>query len=225
LFFFHRHSYSVICVIAPAVLLSGCSGSKTVGYQGYVEGDYVNVASPLAGRLEKLLVQRGQTVEAKAPLFALDIEQELSAKQQADEQLNAAQAQLADLNVGRRKPEVAVSQAQLAQARAALVQATLQLEREEAQFDAGGIPRGQLEDSRANQTIKAARVRELEGQLDVTRLPGRERPDPRPEGPGGGGARRAEPGGLAAGPEAAAAGQAGTGLRHALPRRRVGGRR
>jgi HlyD family secretion protein len=32
----------------------------------------------------------------------------------------------------------------------------------------------QLEDSRANQAIKAARVKELEGQLDVTRLPARE---------------------------------------------------
>jgi len=174
LLFLHRYTYRAIGAIVPIVLLCGCSGSKTVGYQGYVEGDYVNVASPMAGRLERLLVQRGQTVAAKAPLFALDTELELAAKQQADEQFNAAQAQLADLKLGRRKPEVAVTQAQLAQAKAALVQATLQLRREEAQFDAGGIPRGQLDDSRANEAIKAARVRELEGQLDVTRLPARE---------------------------------------------------
>jgi HlyD family secretion protein len=157
-----------------AALLAGCSGSRTAGYQGYVEGEYVNVASPIAGRLDKLSVQRGQTVEAKAPLFSLEAEQEVAAKQQADEQFNAAQAQLADLKTGRRKPEVAVTQAQLAQAKAALQQAVLQLRRDEGQFDAGGIARGQLEDSRANEAIKAARVRELEGQLDVTRLPARE---------------------------------------------------
>jgi HlyD family secretion protein len=157
-----------------AVLLAACSGEKSSAYQGYVEGEYVNVASAVAGRLDKLLVQRGQTVEAKAPLFRLETEQELAAKQQTDEQLNAAQAQLADLKLGRRQPEVAVTQAQLAQAEAALEQATLQLRRDEAQFDAGGIAKAQLEDSRANQAIKAARVRELSGQLDVTRLPARE---------------------------------------------------
>jgi HlyD family secretion protein len=157
-----------------AIWLTACSGEKSSAYQGYVEGEYVNVASPVAGRLDKLLVQRGQTIEAKAPLFRLDTEQELAAKQQADEQLNAAQAQLADLQVGRRKPEVAITRAQLAQAEAALEQAGLQLKRDEAQFDAGGIARAQLEESRANQAIKAARARELSGQLDVTRLPARE---------------------------------------------------
>ena len=172
--FVHRHRYSVVRALVPVVLLCGCSGSKTAGYQGYVEGEYVNVASPVAGRLDKLLVERGQTVTAKTPLFALDSEQELAAKQQADAQFNAAQAQLADLSVGRRKPEVAVTQAQLAQARAALEQATLQVRREQAQFDAGGIARGQLEDSRSSVAIKTARVRELEDQLDVTRLPARE---------------------------------------------------
>ena len=157
-----------------AALLAACSGEKSSAYQGYVEGEYVNVASPVAGRLDKLLVLRGQTVEAKAPLFRLESEQELAAKQQADEQLNAAQAQLADLRLGRRRPEVAVTEAQLAQAEAAQQQAALQLRRDEAQFEAGGIARAQLEESRSNQAIKAARVRELAGQLDVTRLPARE---------------------------------------------------
>jgi len=157
-----------------AALLAACSGEKSPAYQGYVEGEYVNVASPVAGRLDKLLVLRGQTVEAKAPLFRLESEQELAAKQQADEQRNAAEALLADLKVGRRRPEVAVTQAQLAQAQAAEAQAALQLRRDEAQFDAGGIAKAQLEDTRANQAIKAAKVQELVGQLEVTRLPARE---------------------------------------------------
>ena len=157
-----------------AALLAACSGEKSSAYQGYVEGEYVNVASPVAGRLDKLLVQRGQTVEAKAPLFELETEQELAAKQQADEQLNAAQAQLADL---KRRPAQARSRGHAGAARAgeaAEEQAALQLKRDEAQFDAGGIAKAQLEESRANQAIKAARVRELAGQLDVTRLPARE---------------------------------------------------
>lgn len=157
-----------------SVLLAGCPDARHGAYQGYVEGEYVNIASPMAGRLDKLRVQRGQTVEAGAPLFRLEAEQEAAAKQQADEQLHAAQAQLADLKTGRRKPEVAVTQAQLAQARAAQAQATQQFNRDEAQFEAGGIPKSQLDDSRANLAIKSARVREVEDQLDVARLPARE---------------------------------------------------
>src|SRR4051812_24393329 len=98
-------------VAAALALVAGCSGEKPSGYQGYVEGEYVHVASPVAGRLEKLPVQRGQTVEAKALLFELEAEQETAAKVQADEQLKAAEAQLADLQLGKRNPEVGVAQA------------------------------------------------------------------------------------------------------------------
>lgn len=166
-----RHALTLLIV---AGILAACSGDKPTTYQGYVEGEYVHVASPVGGRLERLLVQRGQTVEAKARLFELEADQETAAKRQADEQLKASQAQLADLRVGRRNPELDVAKAQLAQAVAAEQQAAQQLKRDEAQFEVGGIPRAQLEDSRANHAIKAARVRELQGQLDVSRLPARE---------------------------------------------------
>jgi HlyD family secretion protein len=165
-----RHA---LTLLIAAGFLAACSGDKPATYQGYVEGEYVHVASPVGGRLERLLVQRGQTVEAKAQLFELEADQEIAAKRQADEQLKASQAQLADLRVGRRNPELDVAKAQLAQASAGEQQAAQQLKRDEAQFEVGGIPRAQLEDSRANHAIKAARVRELQGQLDVSRLPAR----------------------------------------------------
>jgi HlyD family secretion protein len=165
--------------VAPAlysisVMLMACSGDRPATYQGYVEGEYVYVASPVGGRLERLLVQRGQTIEAKAPLFQLEDDQETAARDQAQEQLKAAQAQLADLRTGKRNPELEVAEAQLAQARAAEQQAAQQLKRDEAQFEVGGIARAQLEDSRAAHAIKVARVRELEGQLEVSRLPARQ---------------------------------------------------
>ncbi|HTP72527.1 MAG TPA: HlyD family efflux transporter periplasmic adaptor subunit [Burkholderiaceae bacterium] len=157
-----------------ALALTGCTVEKAATYQGYVEGEYVHVAPAVGGRLDKLLVQRGQTIEAKAPLFNLEADAETAARQQADEQLKSAQAQLADLKLGKRKTEVDVVNAQLAQAVAAEAQAATQLKRDEAQLEVGGIARAQLDDSRANQAIKAARVRELSGQLDVSRLPARD---------------------------------------------------
>jgi HlyD family secretion protein len=167
------HRAAVALFIAAGVVC-GCSDNKPITYQGYVEGEYVYVASPVGGRLEHLLVQRGQTIAANALLFKLDAEQETAAKQQADEQLRSAEAQLADLRLGRRRPELAVAKAQLAQAAAAEEQAAQQLKRDEVQFEVGGIPRAQLEDSRAAYAIKAAKARELTDQLEVSRLPARE---------------------------------------------------
>jgi HlyD family secretion protein len=169
-----RHLARAAGLALIAGFLAACSGDRSTGYQGYVEGEYVHVASAVGGRLERLLVERGQTVEAKAALFELESDEETAAKRQADELLNAAQAQLADLRVGKRTPELAVAQAQLAQAIAAQEQAAQQLKRDEAQFEAGGIARAQLDDSRATRDIRAARVRELSGQLEVSRLPARE---------------------------------------------------
>jgi len=160
--------------LSCALALVGCSSDKPSAYQGYVEGEYVHVASPFGGRLERLHVQRGQTVAAKAALFKLEADEETAAKQQADEQLRASQAQLADLRHGRRVPELDVVRAQLAQAQAAEEQAAQQLKRDQAQFEVGGIPRAQLDDSRSNLQVKSARVRELAGQLQVSRLPARE---------------------------------------------------
>jgi len=69
---------------------------------------------------------------------------------------------------------VGVAQAQLAQAVAAQAQAEQQLTRDEAQLKAGGIAQSQLDDSRANAAIKSARVRELSGQVEISRMPARE---------------------------------------------------
>jgi HlyD family secretion protein len=156
-----------------AASLLGCSAAPPTSYQGYVEGEYVHVASALGGRLERLLVQRGQSVDAGAPLFVLEADEELAVKQQADEQLKASEAQLADLKLGKRNPELDVAQAQLAQAQAAEQQAARQLERDEAQLLVGAIPRTQVEDARANHAIKAARTRELKDLLAVSKLPAR----------------------------------------------------
>jgi HlyD family secretion protein len=167
-----RRAAYFLLVVSGA--LAGCSHEGPSAYQGYVEGEYVYVASSVGGRLDKLNVQRGQAIADKAALFDLESDQEAAAKRQADEQLKAAESQLADLKTGKRKPEVDVVQAQLAQAVASSEQALLQLKRDEAQFQAGGISRGQLEDSKSNQDMKAARVRELTEQLEVAKLPARE---------------------------------------------------
>ena len=162
-----------LLILLLALVLAGCSGTHDPSYQGYVEGEFVYMASSQPGRLERLAVTRGQQVDQGTPLFTLEAIDEKAAQQQAQQQLAAAAAQLADLETGKRPPEVAVVQAQLAQAQAAAQKSALQRERDETQYRSGGISREQLEATLAQAASDAAHVNELESQLEVARLPGR----------------------------------------------------
>ena len=159
---------------AMVVLESACSQRATNTAQGYVEGEFVYMASSQAGQLVRLAVQRGQTVPGGALLFSLEAQDEAAAVRQSAHQLQAAQAQLADLLTGKRPAEIAVNEAQLAQARADAKRTNLQWQRDQEQFRAGGIPKGQFDDSRQTALSTQEHVRELEAQLQVARLPSRE---------------------------------------------------
>ena len=67
-----------------AFVLGACQKrTKSELLQGYVEGEFVYVASPLAGALETLSVQRGAQVKAGDPLFALECGAETAARDEA----------------------------------------------------------------------------------------------------------------------------------------------
>ena len=160
-------------MLACAAVLAACSKSEPPAYQGYVEGEFVYVSSPIAGRLDALHVKRGDEIAAGSPLFALESVSEAAALRQAQEQLKAAQAQLDDLNLGKRLPEQDVTRAQLQQAQVDDQKLATTLARDEAQFAIGGISRQQLDDSRAARAAAVARVRQLQSELTVAALPSR----------------------------------------------------
>jgi HlyD family secretion protein len=77
------------------LLVGGCSDPPKNRFQGYVEGEFVYVASPLAGQLETLSVQRGHQVTTGQPLFALDETPEKAAREQIEAALVFSEAELA----------------------------------------------------------------------------------------------------------------------------------
>ena len=160
-------------VAAAALLAAGCGREARNVFQGYAEADYVDVATAEPGQLESLGAAKGDAIAAGAPLFALEAAREAAAVRQAQEQLAAAQAQLQDLRQGKRPPELDVVRAQLDQARAEATRAAAERERDAAQFASGGIAQAQVDRSQAAADAAAARVRELERQLDVAQLPAR----------------------------------------------------
>ena len=84
---------SVATSLAIAALFSSCSDPSTDRFQGYVEGEFVYVASPLAGQLDTLSVQRGQQVTTAQPLFSLDETAEKAARDMAEAALVLSEAE------------------------------------------------------------------------------------------------------------------------------------
>lgn len=167
---------NMTALVGAALALSGCEEKRETepSYQGYVEGEFVSVASAESGRLDRLLVSRGDQATNGATLFVLESENEAAARRQAQQQLATAEAQLADLRLGKRPPEIGVVREQLAQASVEAKRAASDRTRDEAQYRSGGISVARLEASRAQAESLAARVRELERQLDVAALPARD---------------------------------------------------
>jgi HlyD family secretion protein len=153
------------CLVIMIALLVGCEKAPNNTWQGYIEGEYVLLASPYAGQLQKLHVRRGERIEAGKPVFALEQEAERAGRVEAEERLKTAQARLGNLKVPKRPPEIEALRAQLNQARAARELAALQLEQSEKLYKGSFIAQTRLDEARATYEREVARVREAEAQL------------------------------------------------------------
>jgi HlyD family secretion protein len=137
---------------------------------GYVEGEPLYPASPVAGRLVELGVQRGDVVSAGAKLFAVDPAQTMAARDQAAAETQAAKALAADAKRGQRPAELGVIEAQLVAARAQLNEADLTLNRVRPLTEAGAASRAQLDSAVAARATAQANVRAVEKQLQAAKL-------------------------------------------------------
>jgi HlyD family secretion protein len=155
--------------LLSAALLTACSRGNDGALTGYAEADLVYVAPAVAGRIEKLSVQRGARVVPGAPLFALEADsvQIDIAGAKAREQRAASQAE--DLRKGKRENELRAIEQQLAQARASLVASTSQLERNRKLVQQGFTSEATLVDLTAARDRDSAHVAELQAQLAAAR--------------------------------------------------------
>ncbi len=158
-----------------AALLAGCDKQDPNVWQGYVEGEYVLLASPYAGQLQKLFVRRGDQIEAGKPVFVLEQEQERQARAEAEERVKSAQARLENLQVPLRPPQIQALREALNQAKAAKELSRINLVREEDLMKKGYTPKPRLEEARSALVRDTARVKEAEEQLRNAQMPlGRE---------------------------------------------------
>lgn len=162
----------LVSLLLGATMLSttGCRRPAATGWQGYIEGEFVHVASPLGGRVENLAVTRGAHVEAGAPLFQLEHAAELAAQREASARLAALQARLADLQKGQRPTEIAAIEARLAQARTAAATSAREFDRQNDLFQRGVIAASVLDFARLARDRDQRLIDELSAQLSTARL-------------------------------------------------------
>ena len=159
----------------------------------------MRVAAPFAGTLQQLAVARGGQVAVGAPLFALERENEVAARRQAEQQLQAARGasrQSADRQARRPKSRPSPSSCARRSPRAICPRPTCK--RQESLAKSGFISSAALDDARTRSSATSAAVAQLQASVATAKLPGASRRDPRRGGRCRGGARRAGAGRLAA---------------------------
>jgi HlyD family secretion protein len=156
-----------------AFLITGCTERAPSYYQGYAEAEYVRVALPFAGSLERLNVQRGMQVNAGDELFVLERENETAGQREAEERLKNSEAQLANLQKGKRPTEIAAIRAQLAQAEAALSLSEVQLKRTEQLVAQNFIAKEKYDEARTARDRERSHVAQLKADLATAQLAAR----------------------------------------------------
>ena len=158
-------------MLAAAVVLMTCQRTSSDRVQGYVEGEFVYVASPFAGALEALAVRRGQQVHEGEALFALERGSEKAARDEAERRLSQALANLEDARKGKRPTEIESLKAQLKQAQAALRLSRREVVRQEGLTTVpGAAVELEVDRARAARDQDRQRVAQLQADLDTALL-------------------------------------------------------
>lgn len=166
----HRATFSLLLVLAAGLLVTGCKHKDPNRVQGYAEGEFVYVASPLPGQLLNLAVKRGQQVKTGDLLFSLDFVAEQAARDQAAKLLAQAKSTYEDSLKGKRPTEMASLEAQLNQAHAALLLSQQEEARQEKLMKSGATSADELDKARSTNDQNRHRVEQLEADISTGKL-------------------------------------------------------
>jgi HlyD family secretion protein len=169
----YRRPWRLSAALVALCALAGCGPSESNRVQGYVEGEFVYVASPLAGAVETLDVKRGAEVKAGDPLFALDLMPEKAARDEAARKVAQARADWEDLKKGKRPSEIESVKAQLGQARAALTVSEKEFVRQQRLAGSNATAEQDLEQARSTRDQNRERAAQLQADLTTAELPAR----------------------------------------------------
>jgi HlyD family secretion protein len=161
----------ILAAAALAAFLAFASGARGAAeLSGYVEGEPLYPASPVAGRLADIHVQRGDQVEAGKVLFAVDPAQIAAQRDEAKSQLHANRALAQGARNGQRPAELAQIRADLNAAKAAQAEAEKTFARSITLSQAGAASTAQVDNATAARDRTRAQVASIQQRLEVAQL-------------------------------------------------------
>ena len=152
--------------------VSGDSGEAVIlEAAGYVVAHHKIELSPkVVGRVAWIGVEKGDPVEENQLIVRLEDAEYRARVTQAEGNLAALQARLAELEAGSRPEEIALAEANLEEAKAELENARINLERVQSLTDAGVFPKQQLDDALARFESQQARATSLDRAFELVRI-------------------------------------------------------
>jgi HlyD family secretion protein len=164
---------SIFCSIPFAALVFSACGPGAPLAVGYVEGEYVLLAPIEVAQVESISVKRGDRVETGKPVVSLETADTEIAVAQAKSAVAQAEAQLADLKIGKRPEEIAVLEATLRSTMAQQAEAERVLARAKDLLRRGTSTQAEYDRASTAVETAAAAVGQAEANLAVARLPAR----------------------------------------------------
>ena len=164
---------ATLCAIAWLSTLSFCADETGPTYSGYIEGESVLVAPREAGRIVDVTVARGERVSSGQRLFRIEDQDAVDALRAAEAELARLNAVLADMKTGKRPEEIAVTEAQLADAEAAARDARRTFERQQSLRENRIISAAGLDQARTALERADAQVASLRRQIEVEKMSAR----------------------------------------------------
>lgn len=167
--FSHRFLLLLVSFLLCLSVIS-CNGDGNSYSQGYIEGDYLYIASPIGGRVVAVHAQRGGIVNSGDVLFELDPAPEQLAHLEAVSIYNAARAMYDDKRSGMRDSEIAAIKASIAQVEASLSLSKKELRRIRSLYERQTVNEKVLDVAIASYERDLAMMDELRARLRTARL-------------------------------------------------------
>jgi len=174
----HQRALIVVLILVAASIVTALFVLPRIGkpkvLSGYVEGEALYLAAPVAGTVRAVNVVRGQQVAPGQALFVVDPTQVRAQYDEATAEAQAAAAQAQDVRKGQRPTELAVFEANIAAAEARAIDARADLRRIEPLVRQGWDAPSRLDDAKAAANAAEAQVRAAKKQRDAAELGARE---------------------------------------------------
>lgn len=143
-------------------------------YQGYIEGNYIYISQPFAGKIVKLHVEKGENVNSGVVLFELDAEPAEDSYRETESLYEAAVARYKDLTKGLRPEELAAIEASIEQARAVFSYSNKELERVGSLYKKKIVSQDKFDAAQSAFERDSARLAELKAKLEAAKLGARD---------------------------------------------------